>query len=169
MASATLPTKPLRRALLTKSASAPLSPVMAGFPDTDAELLNWIALAEQRWANFVAAKEVKMGLFRRILCHSDCPKLPNLSVAERTKFNAIAGLIGYRDAADRCGDLHDLYGETMQTAFNIPAHTLRGLYAKLELAAGVARKGIDGAYTKTKFEWLDLAMADMERLASAAA
>lgn len=167
MATPTHITKLSRRAMLAGSgavAALSVPPIMTSCPNDDDELLYWIAVAERRWAEFVAARELRERLYQETRRHPDCPITTKLSVEDRAKFNEIAERTGYRDAADRCGDLHDLYGETIQTAFGIPGHTLRGVQAKMKLAADVARIGDAGAYTKTEFEWLDIAMADFERL-----
>ena len=167
MATPTHITKLSRRAMLAGSgavAALSVPPIITSCPNNDDELLYWIAAAERRCADFVAARELCERLYLETRRHPDCPIMTKPSVENRAKFNEIAERTGYRDAANRCGDLHDLYGETMQTAFGIPAHTLPGLRAKMKLVADVARMGDDGAYTKTQFEWLNTAMADFERL-----
>lgn len=170
MATHTLNTKLSRRTVLTggaATAALPVPLIMASFPNDD-ELLIWVAAAKRCWADFVVAWELRERLFRETRRHPDCPRTTKLSVAERVIYNEIAEHTGYSDAANRCGDLHDHYGETMQTAFGIPAHTLLGFQAKMKLAVDIARIGDDGAYTKTEFEWLDIAMADLERLSGMA-
>lgn len=167
MANVIFPKKLSRRTMLAGGVAivAPLvPPILAGRSNDDDKLLNLVAAAEQCWVDFVAVWELREHLLREIWRDPDCPRMTKLSLADRAKFNEISERTGYRDAADCCGDLHDFYGEAMQMAFCIPAQTLPGLQAKMKLATDVARIGDSGAYTKTEFEWLDIAMADFERL-----
>ena len=140
-------------------------PTGANSFESDAELLCRIETAKRFWEGFVAAKEISERLLRVTWHHMGCANTTRFSVTDRVKFNKLADQLSYRDAADYCERLHEQYGEAMDEAFSIPANTLRGFYAKLKFASERARAGDTAAYLGTEFEWLDFAIADLERLA----
>jgi hypothetical protein len=163
-----------RRTMLAGTAAAALSTTslpagatlrsVAGNTDLDAELFCRIAAAKQCWADFLAAKKISDRLYMVTWLHMDCPETRKLSVAVRVKFSALAVRIGYRDAANHCEWLHELYGLAMEEVFCSPARTLRGFCEKVRFATERARVGRSAAFLGTEFEWLDFTIADLERL-----
>ncbi len=163
-----------RRTMLTGTAAAALSTTsipagatlrsVAGNTDPDAELFRRIASAKQCWADFLAAKEISDRLYRMVLYQMDCPITTGLAMASRVKFNDLCRQSGYIDAANHCEWLHELYGLAMDEVFCSPARTLRGFCEKIKFATERARVGRSAAFLGTEFEWLDFAIADLERL-----
>ena len=138
---------------------------VAGSVDLDAELFRRIATAKRRWADFVATRETSEHLYRVTCHHTGCSSTIALSVVNRVRFNKLADETGYREAANNCEQTHELYGEAMDKAFATPACTVQGLSVKMKFAAERAQVGDMAAYLGSEFEWLDIAMADLERLA----
>ena len=175
MANTSLTAKFSRRSVLVGAAggtvfatakhAAPALPTGAGSLESDAVLLSRIETAKQCWEDFVVAKENSERLLRATWHHMGCANTTRFSAADRVKFNKLAGQLGYRDAANHCERLHEQYGEAMDEAFGTPANTLRGHCAKMKFASERAQVGDTAAYLGTEFEWLDFALADLERFA----
>jgi hypothetical protein len=75
---------------------------------------------------------------------------------------------GHRAAMDRRNRACRAYNAAAQAVLDTAPRTLRGLYAKLRFAARAAREGDYGGYVHGDREWLDIALADLKRLATTA-
>lgn len=155
------------------SLSGPLSdppsgPLSDGASGPDADLLRLIARAGRRWRDYEATRAAWRRGFDAMIGHPDYPdmlRLPQGTGAARAAWVHLAARTGYAAAAERRDTAHARFIAAAHTAFAIPARTLRGLHAKLSLAAAVAREDCDpdsGAW-----DLLRRTLDDLERLAAA--
>jgi hypothetical protein len=146
--------------------SAAVPPAVAG---PDAELLRRIALAERRRDEFSAARLEGRRLFSAMTRHPDYPNLTAATMfdaATAARRSEMAERTGHRAAMDRRNRACWAYNAAAQAVLDLPPRSLRGLYAKLRFAARAAREGDYGGYDHGDRDWLDIALADLKRLAA---
>ncbi len=184
MANAVLSTKLSRRTMLAggalaalhaaaRSAAAapacapvvPASPGAAGACGPDAELLRRIAAAADLWAEYVVADAHCRRLHEALRRHKDYPAKP-ISEAGSWAVEALAQRTGYREADDAAVRLYERHEAALRAAFAVPARTLPGLHAKLRCALAAAKERDAGTFEESDYQWLDDAMADMDRMAA---
>lgn len=141
-------------------------------PDPDAELLRLMALARRRRDEFNASRLEKLARFRAMVDQPDYPRQSGaalLTNAQRAKRMELAERTGYRAAMAHRDRAMDAYVAAARDAFAIPPRTLVGLYAKLRFAARASHEADNGNYDYGDNIWLDIAVADLRRLAAGAA
>ena len=142
---------PLVSALATLPASA--FPVPTS--DTDTELFRRIATAESLRNQHARARRLRDRRRAAMQAHDDLPPLP------------WRGPFRHRDPSAwlRCAEAFECYAMAVRAAVAVPACTVAGLHAKLALATIASRRGGARVYMYEDREWLEAALADLERLA----
>ena len=167
MAIPTLSTGLSRRAMLAGGVAAPAFPVLqalAALPETavpdlgadpDAALFRRIAEAEELRKQYAQARRLRDRIRAARWAREKTPPLP-----WRGPFPScdIETYLHYPQ-------LFHSYADAVRAAVAIPARTLAGLHAKLALAVIAARRGNARIYMYEDREWLEAALADLERLA----
>lgn len=139
-------------------------------PDPDAVLLRRMALASRRRADYEATRAAWARGFDAMVAHPDYPDMAALRTVTdgvRVRWADLARQTGYAAAAERRNAAHARYVAAANTAFAIPARSLRGLCVKMRFAVAALRAG--GEADSAEQGWLRLALADLERLAAEAA
>ena len=168
MAIATLSTGLSRRAMLAGSVAAPamfpLLGALAALPQpvlaaasADAVLFRRIAEAEDLRKQYARARRLRDRIRRARWAREKTPSLP-----WRGPFPScdVETYLHYPQ-------LFHSYADAVRAAVAVPARTLAGLHAKLALAVIAARRGNARIYMYEDREWLEAALADLERLALA--
>jgi hypothetical protein len=165
MATHTLSTGLSRRSMLLGSALAPslglsLLSVLKAIPapaqpllelGADAELLQHIAVAERR-----RNEHARVRRLRDHLRESRSATGPLYPLPFRLRHPALWRL--YFDTFER-------YATAVRAAVAVPAHTIAGAHAKLALATIASRRGGARVYMYEDREWLEIALADLRRIA----
>lgn len=151
----------------TRSSHAvpPAPPAVAG---PDAELLQRIAVADQRRDEFNAARLEGLRVRATMARHPDYP--PDLMARPIddslcAEWAAVAERTGYRAAMDRRNRACGVYNAAAQAVLDTPPRSLHGLYTKLGFAVRAAREGDYGGHDHGDRDWLDIALADAARMA----
>lgn len=158
MADATHTTKFSRRTILAGTTATTVSaiafPALAAWPsDPDAALLRRIALIDRLGEKYVARQErhrrrIKARYHHRQRWTEAGPTWPGL---------------GYWPADPDGWRMFDRYAAAVRSALVAPAHTPRGILAKLKLARQAARTGDRRVYLYEDIDWLDPVLVDLER------
>lgn len=170
MATATLITEISRRTMLAGTMVVPAIalPAVAALPampagaGPDAALLRWTAAAERIRAAFVRADAHCLRLHDALRLHPDYPDA--MPGARGARWDALYERMGLPEAEARCDRLYDLYNAATRAAFDLPAHALPGAHAKIRLAVGSVKQFHCGGWDGIDCEYLDLALADLNRL-----
>lgn len=169
MADYTLSTGISRRSMLLGSVLAPslALPLLAAHaalpeptsnrPDhgADAELFRRIAVAERLRNEHARARRLRDRRRAAMDAGDDLPPLP-----WRGPFRH-RGPVAWLD----CAEAFERYATAVRAAVAVPAHTIAGVHAKLALAVIASRRGGARIYMYEDREWLEAALADLERLA----
>lgn len=92
----------------------------------------------------------------------DLRDLPGMGIYSK-RWNA-AWRTGRRDAMLRCTDLFRRYARAVRAAVAVPAHSVRGVHAKLGLALVAARRGDARVYLYEAHDYVEAAVADLKRI-----
>ncbi|NIA70042.1 hypothetical protein HBA54_15665 [Pelagibius litoralis] len=163
-----------RRSLLAAAAALPAlglalpalaalaaRPADAGLPNPDAELFRRIAVALERRRVYARARRLR----QRLHDIRDARRGYDTSHMLPAPWREPLGP-GDRDAWLHDRDLFYRYGEAVREAVAVPARTVAGLYAKLDLAVVAARRGTGRIYMYEDREWLEAALDDLRGLAA---
>jgi len=167
MATSILSTGISRRTMLAGSMAAPagLLPLVSALatlpasaflvPTSDTELFRRIATAESLRNQHARARRLRD---RRRAMMDACEDLPPLPWR---------GPFQHRDPSAwlHCAEAFERYATAVRAAVAVPACTVAGVHAKLTLAAIASRRGGARVYMYEDREWLEAALADLERLA----
>ncbi|NIA70083.1 hypothetical protein HBA54_15870 [Pelagibius litoralis] len=136
-------------------------PADAGLPNPDAELFRRIAVALERRKVYARARRLR----QRLHDIRDARRGYDTSHMLPAPWREPLGP-GDRDAWLHDRDLFYRYGEAVREAVAVPARTVAGLYAKLDLAVVAARRGTGRIYMYEDREWLEAALEDLRGLAA---
>lgn len=173
MADYTLSTGFSRRSMLLGSTLAPslalsllAAPVTLPEPTSnpsdraaDAELFRRIAVAERLRNEHARAGRLSGRRRVAIDARNDLPPLPWRGPFQDR--DPVAWL--------HCAEAFECYATAVRDAVAVPAYTVAGVHAKLALAAVASRRGGARIYMYEDREWLEAALADLERLTGHAA
>lgn len=168
MADACSITKFSRRTMLAgggAAISATALPSAAAPPDPDAELLRRLAEADRRWADYLAADAECTRLLRVLRQHPDYPGETLSTEAADWAREKVAVKTGYRAADNLCEHIYETYDAALRAAFAVPARTLSGLNLKMKTALKAAKNHDLGTFEESDYKWLDIAIADLGRIA----
>lgn len=175
MADCAFTTKFSRRTILAGTTAAAAFPITViaipktaestAAPDPDAVLLRRLALVERLGDKYIMARAVRDRLRAVVRDHPEYRGLRLITKAAHEKYDEICRRTGYYDAMLHCGDLFHRYANATRAAIAAPARTPRGILKKLELARKAAKKGDRRVYMYEDDNWLEMAMADLGRLA----
>lgn len=166
MANHTLSTGISRRSMLLGGVLAPSLPLpllyaLSALPgslqalgscEADKELFQRIAVAEQLRSEHARMRRLRDRLRAARAARSDLCLVP-LKLSHPGQWRL------YWDSFEG-------YAIAVRTAVAVPAHTVAGVHAKLALAVIAARRGGARVYMYEDREWLEAALADLQRLAS---
>lgn len=169
MATPTLSTSISRRTMLVGSAlvpavAFPLLTALAALPEpafagtdlsTDAELLRCIAAAEHLRNRYARARRLRDRIRETRRARGDFRPLPRRGPIPPCDI----------DAYLHYADLFRRYANAVRAAIAVPAYTVAGIHAKLALGVIAARRGDARVYMYEDREWLEVALADLKRLA----
>ena len=168
MANPTLSTTVSRRTMLAGGAAAVSLPAIASLPaaprldlpmpDPDARLFHCIAVAERLRKEHAQACRLLDRLRESLRGQPGYRELPGIGIYSK-RWDA-AWRTGRRDAMQRCSDLFHHYARAVRAAVAMPAHSVRGVHAKLGLALIAARRG----YLYEAHDYVEAAVADLKRI-----
>ena len=172
MAIPTLSMRVSRRAMLAGAAATPVLvlslnplpgsvPLPANVAGPDARLFRRIAVARTLRKDYARAQRLRERL-RDVRDarsrHSDRP-----FQSRRVRWGPLG--LDDLDGWLRHSELFRAYGDAVRAAVDVPAQTVAGVHAKLELAVIAARRGPARIYMYEDREWLEAVLVDLERLA----
>lgn len=169
MATPTLSTGLSRRAMLAGSVAVPAmahpvfqalaalpEPTLLGLdPKLDAALFRCIAAAEHLRNRYAGARRLRDRVQEARRARNDFKPLPRRGPIPPCDI----------DAYLHYSDLFRCYADAVRSAVAVPAHTVAGVHAKLALGVIAARRGNARVYMYEDREWLEMALADLKRLA----
>ena len=174
MADPTLSTTVSRRTMLAGGAAAVSLPAIASLPaangpcldlpmpDPDARLFHCIAVAERLRKEHAQACRLLDRLRESLRGQPGYRELPGMGIYSK-RWDA-AWRTGRRDAMLRCSDLFHRYARAVRAAVAVPAHSVRGVHAKLGLALIAARRGDARVYLYEAHDYVEAAVADLKRI-----